>query len=267
MTRLRIAGRRVGYDLRGAGPVVVLCHSLGASRSIYAAQVEALSADHTVLAYDMRGHGESELGDRAPALDVLADDLAELLDVLEVGPAHLVGQSIGAMMLLRFASRAPERQATYVILDAVAFTDAGWDARYATRAARVEREGLSPALALELAERSLGATTRRQDPGFAQRYAASLMAAPSAGYAWACRALAGFDLRPQLGAIRAPVLVAAGDEDLLTTPTAARELAGAILGSTLAEIARSGHVPCLEQPAALTSLIRSWTRQHAWAAA
>lgn len=261
MTGIVITGRSVGYDLRGDGPVVVLCHSLGGDRGLYSAQADALAADHTVLAYDMRGHGETEVGDRPPSLDVLAEDLEELVDALCIGAAHYVGQSIGAMTLLRFAARNAQRPATYAVLDAVAHTDAAWDERYAARARHVEREGVG-AEALELAERSLGATSRREDPRFTERYAAVLAASPPAGYAWACRALIGFDLRAELAAIRAPVLVAAGEEDVLTTPQHARRIAEAIPGAVLAAIPGSGHVPCLERPAEVTALVRRWIAEH-----
>ena len=258
MSVIDLSDRRVGYELHGSGPVVVLVHSLGGNRSLYAAQLRDLASEYTVVAYDLRGHGETDLGAREPSLDVLADDLGELLDALDLGPAHLVGQSIGAMTLLAFAGRHPARAATYVVLDGASHSDADWDERYTERAARVERHGVRP-LASELAERSLGPVARDR---LVDRYAELLARAPQSGYAWACRSMVDFDLRPRLGAIAAPTLVGAGADDTLTTPEHAREISAAIVGAEAVEISGSGHVPCLEQPDAVTALIRDWAARH-----
>jgi pimeloyl-ACP methyl ester carboxylesterase len=261
VTVIEVSDRAVGYDIVGTGPAVVLCHSLGGDRTLWAAQSRALADTHTVVAYDLRGHGETGLGEREPTLDVLAEDLCELVDALGLGPVHFVGQSIGAMTLLAFAAAYPERESTYAVLDGVARSNDEWDARYRARADRVEAHGLGDE-ALQLAELSLGETTRARDPGFAARYAQRLAAAPRAGYAWACRAMIGFDLRARLRAVAQPMLVAAGSEDVLTTPAHAREIAAAVPTAELAEIPRSGHVPCLEAPEALNDLLRAWIARH-----
>ncbi|HVW46316.1 MAG TPA: alpha/beta fold hydrolase [Solirubrobacterales bacterium] len=260
MSTVRVDGREVAYDLVGSGPTVVLCHSLGGERGLWGAQLEALANERRVLAYDMRGHGGSGLGSAAPSLGVLAADLVALLGALAIDRAHVVGQSIGAMTALRAAIDAPARLASCVALDCIVHADPAWDARYEERAALVEREGVAP-LAAELAVRSLGASSRERDPGLAARYAALLAAAPRTGYAWACRAMIGLDLRAGLPGIERPVLVAAGDEDELTTPAEAAAIAAAIPGAELASIAGSGHVPCLERPEDVTELIRRRTAE------
>lgn len=263
MSSVRIDGREVAYDLVGDGPTVVLCHSLGGNRSLWAGQVEALAGERRILAYDLRGHGGSELGDEPPSMRVLAADLIALLDGLGIKRAHLVGQSIGAMTVLRAAIDAPARIRSCVVLDAVDRADREWNERYEQRAAFAEREGGVASIARDLSARSLGAGTRERKPELVESYAMTLAAVPGPGYAWACRAMIGLDLRAGLSRIDLPVLVGAGEEDELTTPAAAAEIAAAITGAELATIPGAGHVPCLERPVEVGELIRRRTAEAA----
>lgn len=266
MTLIHLGDRVVGYTLTGSGPTVVLCHSLGATRAIFHAQVESLARDHTILTYDLRGHGETTRGDREPSLEVLADDLVELLDALSIGPAHFVGQSIGGMTLFQFAASQPARPATYVIVDAVASTTPEWDVRYSERADEVSQHGLTE-IAATVAARSIGPSAQQSDAGLVHRYATTLAATDVAAYGWACRAMIGFDLLPELRSVSAPVLVLTGAQDDLTPASSAREAVAAMPNAFFEEIPDSGHVPCLEQPEFLTSRIRSWVAANPLAGA
>lgn len=68
------------------------------------------------------------------------------------------------------------------------------------------------------------------------------------------------DSRPGLGAIAVPTLVAVGEEDALTPPHLAEEMAAGISGARLARISGAGHLPSMETPAAVTELLRDWLR-------
>lgn len=257
MTTIDISGRIVGYELKGSGPSVVFCHSLGASREMFRHQFEDLADDHRVLMFDMRGHGESSLGEASPSLDRLAQDVEELLDVLDIGYAHLVGQSIGGMTVLQYAVRQPYRRATYLVADAIAATWPEWDVKYTRRAELVENGELRT-LARDIALASIGQPAQERDPSLVDTYAATLGDAKPGGYAWACRSMIDFDLFADLRNVDGPLLAVAGSCDTLTTPAHARGIAEAARHGLTQEIDGSGHVPCLEQPAVFTELIRSW---------
>jgi 3-oxoadipate enol-lactonase len=235
----------------------VFLHSLGADHSVFEKQARALSSKYSVLTFDMRGHGRSTLDARSPSLDVLADDLMRLLSYLQISEAHLVGQSIGGMTLLAFAARYSNWLGSFAVLSSVASTSSAWDRKYAERAERVEADGFDN-VADDIAALSFGVTTRAQQPALLERYVRTLKRADRRGYAWACRAMIGFDLQPALAEITTPVLVAVGEEDTLTDETRAREIADAIPTSQLRTIAECGHVPCLERPDAVTQLLDDW---------
>lgn len=258
MSLAQIEDREVFFETRGSGgEQVVFLHSLGADHSVFEEQARALSRTYSVLTFDMRGHGRSTLDAQSPSLDVLADDAMALLTHLHISEAHLVGQSIGGMTLLAFATRFPDWRGSFAVLSSVASTSSAWDRKYAERANVVEEHGLD-GVAADVAKASLGATTRAQRPGLVDRYVRTLERADRRGYAWACRAMVGFDLRPSLAEITAPVLVAVGEEDALTDEARAREITDAIPTSQLRTIPECGHVPCLEKPDAVTRLLDEW---------
>jgi pimeloyl-ACP methyl ester carboxylesterase len=115
---LRANGLEIGYDVRGAGPPLVMLHgatSLGAED--YAAQLPKLSQAFLVHLPDARGHGRTRW-DAAQGFryDWLVDDLEAFVDGLGIDSFHLVGFSMGAMTALQFGARAPERLRTLVVI-------------------------------------------------------------------------------------------------------------------------------------------------------
>jgi pimeloyl-ACP methyl ester carboxylesterase len=103
-------GIDIAYDVAGSGPPLLLVHGISESRRSWDPLVAALAVDHTVMRYDLRGHGESGPG---PAYDLgaMAGDGAALLAHLEIDPAGclLVGHSLGGTVVSAFAAGMPCR--------------------------------------------------------------------------------------------------------------------------------------------------------------
>ncbi|MBE7220351.1 MAG: alpha/beta fold hydrolase, partial [Caulobacteraceae bacterium] len=113
------AEARVAYCRAGTGPAVVLIHGVGLQKAIWAPQMEALVADHDVVAMDMPGHGGSSWPPEAPTLPDYSDAVLALLDGLGIERATVVGHSMGALVALEFALAHPERTAGVVAVNAV----------------------------------------------------------------------------------------------------------------------------------------------------
>ena len=107
------------YRLDGPedGPPLVLIHGLGLSSSLWRAHLPALCARYRVLSYDLYGHGQSAPAERPLTLSVFADQIARLLEETALGPAHLVGFSIGGMINRRVAMDHPHLVRSLVILN------------------------------------------------------------------------------------------------------------------------------------------------------
>ncbi|MFJ2263488.1 alpha/beta fold hydrolase [Streptomyces sp. NPDC087844] len=114
---VRLSGRSVRTRVlqAGAGPELVLLHGTGGHLEAYARDIAGLAQDFHVTAYDMVGHGWSDLPDLPYTIDVLTEHLVSLLDVLEIERAHLSGESLGGWVAAWFAAHHPERIARLVL--------------------------------------------------------------------------------------------------------------------------------------------------------
>ena len=92
----------IAYDIAGNGPLVAFLHGIGGNRTNWEGQVEYFSAGFCAVAWDARGYGASDNPPHALRFGDYADDLARLLDHLDAERAHMVGLSMGGMILQDF---------------------------------------------------------------------------------------------------------------------------------------------------------------------
>jgi 2-hydroxy-6-oxonona-2,4-dienedioate hydrolase len=104
-----VGGVRTRVLQAGSGPDLVLLHGTGGHLEAYARDIAGLAEDFRVTAYDMVGHGWSDLPDHPYTTDVLADHLVGLLDVLDVDRAHVSGESLGGWVAAWAAAHHPDR--------------------------------------------------------------------------------------------------------------------------------------------------------------
>ena len=126
MTRVRVDGLSlavhqwpgVGRARRDGGvPAVVCVHGLTANHTCWASVADALSPDFRVVAYDLRGRGDSDKPERGYSLQIHCNDLAALLDGLNLKCAVIAGHSLGAHIGLAFAVMFPRRVSRLVLVD------------------------------------------------------------------------------------------------------------------------------------------------------
>ncbi|TCK27514.1 alpha/beta fold hydrolase [Pseudonocardia endophytica] len=104
-----VGGVRTRVLQAGAGPDLVLLHGTGGHLEAYARNIGGLARSFRVTAYDMVGHGWSDLPDTPFTIDVLSEHLVGLLDVLGIGVAHLSGESLGGWVAAWTAAHHPGR--------------------------------------------------------------------------------------------------------------------------------------------------------------
>ena len=101
-------GVRLYYEADGGGESLVLVHGSWVDATRWRLVVPGLAQSFRVLVYDRRGHSRSERPDAAGSVDEDGDDLAALLETLDLAPAHVVTSSYGGNIALRLATRRPE---------------------------------------------------------------------------------------------------------------------------------------------------------------
>lgn len=113
-----VNGIRLHYmDWGGTGPALILVHGMGDSPHIFDNLAPAFSRDFRVIAYARRGHGQSDAPDGPYEIAALLEDLRQLLDILGIAKAHLLGWSMGGNEITEFAGRYPERTLKLVYLE------------------------------------------------------------------------------------------------------------------------------------------------------
>lgn len=122
-------------------PVLALIHGLGLCSGVFDGMLADLEAEYSVLRYDLYGHGQSAPPPKEASLTVYSDQLASLMDHLDISKAHVVGFSIGGMINRRFALDHTDRLAGLVILNSP--HDRGEEAQLAVeeRAKSVREQG------------------------------------------------------------------------------------------------------------------------------
>ena len=240
-------------------PLLLLGPSLGTSvTSLWSPAARLLADDFQVIGWDLPGHGTNRMPVDGPlTVAALAADLLRLVDALGDGlhpPVfHYAGDSLGGAVGLQLLLDAPDRvlSATLLCTGARIGTPESW----AERAATVRDSG-TPSLVSASAERwfAPGFLDRQPEAGSALLHA--LRDADDGGYVAACQALAEFDVRDRLAAVRARVLAVAGEHDVPTPPDVVREIAAGVPGADFVVVPGVGHLAPVEAPTEIARLVR-----------
>ncbi|MFD4397085.1 alpha/beta fold hydrolase [Kitasatospora sp. NPDC059811] len=243
----------------GTGTPLVLLHAFPLNASMWSAQLDALPGltgdEARVLAPDQRGFGGTELGTDEPSLDLVADDLALLLDAAGIERAVVGGLSMGGYVALAFARRHPDRLAGLLLAGtrATADTDAVRANRERIAAAVTARGSVQLLLDEEVAAGQLGPDSRH----LVERVRSLVAAASPAAVAWAQRAMAARpDALDVLAGLRVPTAVVAGAQDGLVAPEEAELMLRARPDAELTVIPGAGHLSALEAPEAFNTAVR-----------
>lgn len=241
-------GVRLHYEEAGRGPAVVFAHGGGGDLSQWRHQLPAFAERYRAIAFDARGHGQSETaGDYA--MGAFVDDLAALLDHLGVRQATLVGATLGGVAVLEFALARPEVARAAVVVSTAPDTTDEMRARFEASAGVVEGGDLAG-----FAEGYVSFIfTERYVESHAEEVAdfrRRLERVDPAGYAGAIRALGNReDLSPRLGALGIPVLVVTGELDPIPTSAPGAELLVRSMPRARAVVVpQAAHLPQVEQP-------------------
>ncbi len=245
MASLDRNGVKIHYEIHGTGPAILLTHGYSSTSVMWSGQIETLSGDHTLILWDMRGHGKSDYPEYPThySEEHTVADMAAILDAVGAKRAVIGGLSLGGYMSLAFHLAHPERTQALLIIDTgPGFKNdearAGWNATANKTAQRYETEGLGPL-----------------EGGSAERRIAKHRDAK--GLALAARGmLAQRDARviSSLPNIKVPSLVLVGSDDKPFL-NAADYMAAKIPGAEKMVIAGAGHAANIDQPEAFNAAI------------
>jgi 3-oxoadipate enol-lactonase len=264
MPRQSVNGVELYWELHGPedGDPLVLNNGVFMTTASWAFQIPEFARCHRVLTYDMRGQGRSDHPESEYSLDLHADDLAALMDALDLGQAHLVGTSYGGELNLVMGARFPERCRTLVIIASVSHSEpplAAAIARWRAAAIRGDAAAFFRAIAPDVysdaflaAHPDWLAQAEERAPAFDLEAAVRLI-----------ESFQRFDQRATLSAIRIPTCIVSAERDILKPPASGEYLHAAIANSEFHLVPGAGHAVVLERPAEVNAIVLDFLARHA----
>jgi pimeloyl-ACP methyl ester carboxylesterase len=260
MEELEVQGLRIAYRRAGAGPLLVLLHGFVGDSREWRREIDALSDEFTVVAWDAPGAGGSSDPPESFRMPDYADCLAAFVEALRLGRPHVAGLSFGGALALELYRRHPMMPMSLVLASAYA----GWTG--SLPAAIVEQRlqrtlqaaDLPPGRFVDTMIPSMFSESPPPEP--VEDFRQIMLEIHPAGFRTMARALAEADLRDVLARVAVPTLLLYGDKDVRAPLTVAVALHAEIPGSTLVVIPGVGHMSSVEAAVRFNAEVRGFLR-------
>jgi 3-oxoadipate enol-lactonase len=256
MPIVNVNGETIHYVKAGTGPAVALVHSLGLSVLMWRDVIAGLRDRYTLIAYDLRGHGQSSAKGECTVVNA-AHDLKGVLDHVGAAQCSVVAISTGGPVALTFANKSAMH--SLVLADSFAKPIEGSNERVEATAEAIAYVSMEEFGTQYAAETLLASTPLDvQD-----EVAAVISKTTPKAYVQLMRSALLGDFSGLLSSIRTPTLVLVGDSDPVSAMPAAEFLADNISGAKLEVLPAAGHLSCIDNPAAFTAAVgRFLDAQH-----
>ena len=247
------------YEIHGIGQPLVFIHGLGSSTRDWEGQVAEFAQTYQVITFDLRGHGQSDKPPGPYEIPMFSADLAGLLQTLGIGPAHIVGLSLGGAVALQFALDHPERVKTLTIVNSAPTLGEPAQAqqeidRRVNIVQQLGMRAMGEALSPNLFPKPEQATLRET---FVERWAEN----DAQAYIEATRSLLGWNVTDRLTRLQCPTLVIAADQDY-SSVEAKEAYVKLIPNAQLVVMADAHHTVPMEQPAHFNTVLRRFLADH-----
>jgi 3-oxoadipate enol-lactonase len=235
-------------DTGGPGPAILFSHSLFFNRAMFAEQVAAFGRTHRVVTYDHRGQGESA---HAATLDMdtLAEDAAALIVALDLGPCHVVGNSMGGFIALRLAARRPELLRSVVAMSSSA-DEEGQRESFQALLDHARANGIPVDALVHI---MFGDTTIAARPAIRERWRRHFATLAPSILDAAQEVVQRKGVLGELVGATVPMLVLSGAEDHAYVPELSQRIADTAANATHVTIMSAGHSLAVEQPAVVNA--------------
>ena len=263
MERINLGEVALNVEIRGDGPVLLLVHGFPLDHQMWRHQLDELSSDFRVIAPDLRGFGRSDPTPGIVTMQTYADDLAKLLDKLEVrAPVSLCGLSMGGYIAWQFVEWHRQRLAKLVLCDtrAIADTPEGAQGRLET-AQKVLMDG-PQALVEGMIPKLFAPATIESQPDLIAATRTIMLETSPEGIAAALRGMAERpNVMPSLPSYDVPALVICGAQDAIVSVDEMRTIAADLPQATFLEVKDAGHMAPLEQPGEVNAALRRFLQE------
>lgn len=228
---------------------IVFIHGFPFDKSMWDEQGRLLSSDHFVVAFDLRGHGESDVGNGHYLVEFIVDDLIDIMDHLGLEKACICGLSIGGYTAMRALEREPARFSGVVLCNTKSAPD--------TNAAKVNRAnqikmilaGKKSQFAEEMARNLFAPESFEKNSRLVERITGIMKGTDEKALVGTLIALAArMDMTESISRIAVPALIITGDKDKVATIADAESMKSRIPNSRFVLVHGAGHLSNLENP-------------------
>jgi 3-oxoadipate enol-lactonase len=259
MITIQSGDAQISYEILGDGPPVVLLHAFPANHELWLPAAQQLTPRYRVILLNLRGHGDSGVGEGPATMPKHAADISRVLDDAKVGRAAFAGVSIGGYVLFELWRRNRDRVSALALIDTKAAPDTpeGRSGRLQSAADVLER-GAEPFIDSML-PKLLGETTRHARPDLVEAARKMMLKMSPEDISLVLKGMAERpDSIPTLKTVTVPTLILVGDEDTLTPVADAELMKQNISGSQMKIISKAGHYAVWEQPEETGKVLRQF---------
>jgi YbgC/YbaW family acyl-CoA thioester hydrolase len=254
----RVRGVATAADVQGDGPAMLFIHGFPLDRTMWRHLIATLTGWRRI-APDLRGMGLSDVPENSYTIAEYADDLAELLAVLDVDEAVVCGLSMGGYIAFELLRRHPGKVTGLVLVSTRAEPDDALGKKSRDDMIRMVEEGGPEAIVDRMLPRLLAPSSLTTMPQVVEHVRTMIAGNPGRGVIGALEAMRDRpDATSLLNDINVPTLVVAGREDQLIPVAQSKKLADAIPGAQFTQIPDAGHIPPMEQPVAISRVVREF---------
>jgi 3-oxoadipate enol-lactonase len=255
----------INYIERGSsqGLPVVFIHGFPLSQKMWESQISELPNDIHAIAYDVRGHGSSAVGDGQYTMELFVDDLIVLLDHLGIEKAVLCGLSMGGYIALRAVEKHPNRIKGLILCDTKSQPDTNEGKIKRTNSLKTLKSAGVTAFADDFVKTIFGTKTFEDNPKAIEFVKELIRANSVLGICGTLLALAcRTETTASLSSINVPACIIVGEFDLLTPPSCAQEMHKAITGSEIHILPNAGHMSNLENTKDFNTHLLFFLKKH-----
>jgi len=244
-----ISGLSVYFEGNSKNKSIIFLHGFPYDHTMWKSQIDELNEKYFCVTYDIRGLGESPVGDGQYTMESFVDDLEAIIDQQKLDKPILCGLSMGGYIGLRALERFDEKFSAVILCDTRADAD-GNEGKLKRAAAikRINTEGLAP-FAKDFITNCFGDDYKQNNKDDFEKRIVKSSSFDPAGVKGSLIAMLGRnDTTEYLSKIKIPALVICGEFDALTPPAVMKPLAEKINGAGFVVIKNSGHMSTIENP-------------------
>jgi len=251
----------VAYTVTGSGPPVYMVHGIGSRKTMWQPMIDALSADFTCVAYDLRGHGESPIPAVPYSLDQLVADLEALRARLGHEQLHVIGHSLGGMIGPAYAKAYPERTLSVGLLSTAAGRTEEDGAKVRGVVARMRADGIENVLTT-LVDRWYTEPFAAANPDIIAHRIDQVLTTPPEVFLSVFDVYAETEMAPWLHEVEVPCLVLTGENDPGCNPRLNEFIHGELPNSELVILPELRHSILVEAPEQVAVHVADFMRRH-----